>query len=151
MQNIIRNATSVDLPEILRIDRQVMGAHVDRSDMMIQAIQESGYHVLVTGLELVAFAIFTRESFRCMDFLNLLVVHPAHRRLGHATSLLLDFQKNAITPICWTSTNSSNSGMIGLLRHLDWVDSGYAEELDLNDPDLFFSFDRKNVLVAVEE
>lgn len=119
--------------------------------MIIQAIQESGCRVLVTGLELVAFAIFTRESFRSMNLLNLLVAHPAHHRLGNATSLLFNFQLYTTTPICWTSTNASDSGMIELLRKSGWVDSGYAEELDVIDPDLFFSYDRKKVPVTLEE
>ena len=81
MKNLIRYAASLDLAEILRIDRQVVGDQIDRTQEIDRAIRASNCRVLVSGTEIVAFAIFTPESFRGMDFLSLLVVHPARRRL----------------------------------------------------------------------
>lgn len=139
MQNIIRNATSDDLPEIFEIDRQVVGTRADRTQTIIQAIQNNNCRVLVSDSQIMAFGISTPKSFDGMDFLNLLVVHPEHRRRGFAGSLLSDFQENSTTPHCWTSTNASNAGMIELLQKMGWVNSGYAEELDPGDPEVFFS------------
>ncbi len=151
MKNFIENATSLDLSEILRIDREVVGDQIDRAEEINLAVQTSECRIIVSNSVIVAFAITARESYKRMDFLKLLVVHPAHRRLGHATSLLFDFQLNATTPFCWTSTNRSNSEMIRLLRKLEWADSGYKEELDVDDPDLFFSYDRKRGPLSLEE
>lgn len=138
MQNIIRNATSADLPAIIEVDQQVVGDQTERSNEIIHAIQATNCRVLVSDSRVVAFGICRPRSFRGMDFLSLLVVDPKHRRKGIASDLLADFQNRSETIQCWTSTNASNSGMLSLLKKLKWINSDYTEDLDSGDPDLFF-------------
>lgn len=138
MQNIIRIADIADFAAILDIDQKVVGDELNRFDQIFQAVQEDRCHVLLSDSRIVAFMIFTPQSFRGMDFLNLLVVDPTYRRQGVATALIGEFMKNSITPECWTSTNVSNQNMLSLLRKLEWIESDHIEELDPGDPDIFF-------------
>lgn len=151
MQNIIRDATTADLPTIIEIDQLVLENRPGRSNDFIDAIQNTGCRIFVSGSQIVGFYMWTPRAFRGMDFLNLLVVEPDSRRQGVASALLDDFRKNSNGVECWTSTNASNTGMIELLRKLEWVDSGYTEELDVDDPDLFYSYDRNIVPVTLEK
>lgn len=139
MQNTIRIANAQDFFAIMGIDQRVIGNELDRTDQILQAIGESNCHVLFIDSRIVGFEIATPESFRGMDFLDLLVVDHAYRSQGIATALVSYFIKNSSTSECWTSTNESNVGMISLLKKLGWTESGHKEDLDPGDPDLFFS------------
>lgn len=139
MQNIIRIANTSDFSAIRDIDQKVVGSRLDRSDQIAWAIQGLKCHVLLSDTLIVAFTIFTPQSFRGMDFLDLLVVHPEYRLQGIATSLISYFKENSATAECWTSTNASNDAMTSLLVKLGWIKSEYSEELDSGDPDIFFS------------
>ena len=138
MDNSIRIATTSEFKAIQDIDKAVVGDKMDRSDQIMQAIIELRCYISLPNGEPVGFAIFQRETFRGMDFLDLLVVKPVFQKQGFGSALIKHFKENATTELCWTSTNASNVPMISLLKKTAWIESDHVEELDLGDLEIFF-------------
>lgn len=138
MQKLIRIANLADFDAIQHLDQRVATSNLDRSARIMQAVNENGCYALISNSFIQGFALIQQNAFRRMDFLDLLVVDPVFRRQGVASSLIKHFIENATTEFCWTSTNASNTPMITLLKKSGWINSGYREELDPEDPDIFF-------------
>lgn len=72
------------------------------------------------------------------EFVSLLNVHPAHRRLGVATALMKAAESRCRGGQLFTSTNLSNRPMQGLLAKMEYRVCGFVAELDEGDPELIF-------------
>jgi ribosomal protein S18 acetylase RimI-like enzyme len=87
--------------------------------------------------EVIGFAVFT-PSFFHQWFIELLLVHPDHRRQGIGTALVRACESDCVAPKLFVSTNESNLPMQALLAKLDYAPSGRVENLDEGDPELIY-------------
>jgi ribosomal protein S18 acetylase RimI-like enzyme len=87
--------------------------------------------------EIVGFALLTPTFFRRW-FIELLIVHPDHRRQGVGTALVRACEAECAAPQLFVSTNESNTPMQALLARLDYQPSGRVENLDEHDPELIY-------------
>ena len=83
-------------------------------------------------------AVEKLAHFYGRDFIELLMVDPAHRRRGIGRDLLRAAHAAAGTEQVFTSTNTSNQPMRSLLQAEGWSFSGQLDGLDEGDPELVF-------------
>jgi GNAT superfamily N-acetyltransferase len=115
------------------LDALVLGS-AERGESLAAAL-DSGH--LWTGGRVAGFAVFA-PSFFGRWFIELLVVHPEHRRRDVATALVRRCGAECPEGGLLTSTNRSNAPMRRLLEGLGYEGSGYVENLDRGDPELIF-------------
>jgi GNAT superfamily N-acetyltransferase len=77
-------------------------------------------------------------TFLQRPFIELIVVGETHRRRGIASALVGYARDLAPGAELWTSANRSNMPMRALLSKLGFVLSGRVDNLDPDDPELFF-------------
>jgi len=77
-------------------------------------------------------------TFYDTGFVAWLMVHPERRRQGIGTALMRHAETLCETAKLFTSTNQSNRPMQGLLYKLDYVPSGFIDNLDEGDPELVY-------------
>lgn len=82
-------------------------------------------------------ALLSRNFFD-RDFLELLFVTEASRRIGVGASLLAAGERVATGGRFFTSTKESNAPMRALLKAQGYAPSGRIENLDPGDPELVF-------------
>ena len=85
----------------------------------------------------VGMAIWDREFFG-QAFIWMLGVHPLYHRRGIASALIKKIMGFCEGERLYTSTNKSNAAMQSLCKGLGFVESGYLENLDPGDPEIFF-------------
>jgi ribosomal protein S18 acetylase RimI-like enzyme len=86
----------------------------------------------------IGYACFHHRFFG-HGMIELLVVHPGHRRRGVASTLIDHCARHACqTPKLFTSTNRSNTAMRGLLTKLGFAQTGSIDDLDEGDPELVY-------------
>lgn len=131
----IRRACSEDLRAITAVDPLSTSR---RKELLKEAIEGGAVHLLHVRGELFAYAILRRSFFERF-FLELLFVHPAHRRKGYGRRLLEGMEDIARKRgELWTSTNQSNRPMQRLLNSHGYRRTGKIVGLDEGDPELFF-------------
>ena len=87
--------------------------------------------------QVVGMAIWDREFFG-RAFIWMLGVHPNYHRHGVASELIRKIMTLVSGEHLYTSTNKSNDAMQSLCKGLGFVESGYLENLDPGDPEIFF-------------
>ena len=87
--------------------------------------------------QVVGMAIWDREFFG-RAFIWMLGVHPNYHRHGVASELIRKIMTLVSGEHLYTSTNKSNVAMQSLCKGLGFVESGYLENLDPGDPEIFF-------------
>lgn len=85
-----------------------------------------------------AYAVIRSDSFFGCDFVELLAVAASERRHGVGSLLLQRAVDLSSTTRIFTSTNRSNTRMIGLLEKEGWHFSGQLEGIDEGDPELVY-------------
>lgn len=135
MTRIVERATEDNLADVLSIDR----AHGDfgRAVFLEAAVRQRECYIAREGWDATGFAILTR-SFFGQYFIELLVVHPEHRRQGVAAALIRHLESIVPAEKLFTSTNESNMPMRGLLEKLGYARSGWIDNLDEGDPELIY-------------
>jgi GNAT superfamily N-acetyltransferase len=135
MTRIVERATEDNLADILYIDR----AHGDtgRAAYLEAAVRQRECYVAREGWDITGFAVLTR-SFFGQYFIELLVVHPEHRRKGVGAALVAHIERIVPAEKLFTSTNESNMSMRGLLEKLGYTRSGWIDNLDEGDPELIY-------------
>jgi GNAT superfamily N-acetyltransferase len=88
-------------------------------------------------MSLIAFAVLTKNFFD-QYFIELLLVHPNHRRKGTASTLIRHIEKILPAEKLFTSTNVSNVPMQVLCKTLGFVVSGWIDNLDEDDPEIVY-------------
>jgi GNAT superfamily N-acetyltransferase len=84
------------------------------------------------------YAVVRSHSFFGRDFVELLAVAADERRHGVGGLLLQQAVGLSSTKRIFTSTNRSNTPMIGLLEKEGWQFSGQLEGIDEGDPELVY-------------
>lgn len=127
----VRPAAPADLAALLALDPQAdpVGTRA--------ALEGAGdRRVLVLGAPVAAYAVVGR--FFGHDLLERLWVGPDQRRRGCASALLDQVEADLAGDRLFVSTNESNTPMRTLLTGRGYRVSGMIEDLDPDDPELFF-------------
>lgn len=139
---IVERATKEELPAVLAVD----SAHMDASQMpiklervngLVTAIAARQCYVAREGWNVLGFAVLTQHFFG-NPFIDLVVIHPDHRRKGIATTLIRHLEAICPGDKLFTSTNQSNAPMQALCERLGFVKSGWVDNLDPGDPELIY-------------
>lgn len=137
----LRPAGSGDVRGIRELDHLAHDGDAER----IAFIQEvvAGRRCLVAeGDRIVGYVVTAPAHFFGRDFVELLVVHPDHRRRGVGRALLRAVVDRADTSRVFSSTNESNTAMRSLFAAEGWVSSGRLVGLDEDDPEIVYFIDR---------
>jgi GNAT superfamily N-acetyltransferase len=131
----VRPAGADEVDGVAHLDREATGVRDRRSELSAAEL-DGRLLVAERRAEIVGYAMHGR--FLGYDFLELLVVRPDARRTGVATALVGAVESRATTGKLFTSTNQSNLPMRRLCRRLGFEPSGWVDNLDDGDPELFF-------------
>jgi len=134
----IRFATLEDVPDILRVD-PLAEREERRYDYISRAIQgEMSRTVKVYILDGRLVAVSVLGDFFGHPFLELIATAPNRRRMGIASALLADIETSLDDDRFFVSTNESNTVMRDLLVRRGYRVTGMVENLDPDDPEIFF-------------
>jgi ribosomal protein S18 acetylase RimI-like enzyme len=136
-QGHVRRATLEDIDAVLHLDRRNPVGH-ERSELLGLRVRSGECLLLEREGEPVGYLIMRSRGFFGRDFIELLVVAAAERRMGIASRLLNEALEQSSTQETFTSTNESNVAMIALLHKHDWTFSGQLEGIDEGDPEFVF-------------
>ena len=133
----VRPAGRADLQALIAID-PIMLTDTERRQSIAHWMAAGQCFVAVLDDKLVGYVALTKGFFH-QPFVELLIVAEDSRRSG--IGVALTNHCIALIPAgakLWTSTNSSNLPMQGLLLKLGFVRSGIVENMDEGDPELIF-------------
>ena len=132
-----RLAVASDADQLIAFDH--VAATDPRRSSLIRLRVAEGSAFVVPGTDdiPIGFALINHFFFD-HDFLELLYIHPAHRRQGLGTALVARCERESRTEKLFTSTNRSNTTMQALLAKRGFIRSGVVENLDENDEELVF-------------
>lgn len=134
---IIRSAVCADLEQIIGIDLSTRN-HQSRRALVESAIGRGECLMaldngLLLGYGLMNYGFFNR------GFVALIWVDVAHRRRGVATALFDEFERRCQSSRIFSSANRSNLATCGFLTSRSYVLSGMVQDLDEDDPEMFYS------------
>ena len=134
----IREARLDDLRDIVGIDPlgSIRAAEIE------SLIRSAACLVTVSGNLVTGFVARRKRHFFDRDFVELLLVAPAHRRRGIGRALMRRTLGDAEPSRVFVSTNESNEAMQGLLAREGWIASGRVGGLDPEDDELFYRTER---------
>lgn len=133
----IRLATHDEIGAMCRVE----GATVDREkrrEFVPKLIHKGTAHVAVLNGTMVGVAVLEHWFFE-RGFISLLMVRRGHRRRGVGSALVRHVEILCESERIFTSTNQSNLPMQSLLKKLGYRKSGTVDDLDPDDPELFYS------------
>ena len=132
----IRKAATKDLPAILEVMQA--GSTADHTGFITQSVKAGQCQAALMDGKVVGFAILGTSLLFHQEFMELLIVHPAHWRQGVGTALIQKLEKLCITNKFFTSTNESNVRAQKTYGANGFVRSGYIENLDEGDPEIIY-------------
>jgi ribosomal protein S18 acetylase RimI-like enzyme len=132
---VVERATEDDLAAVLAVDAALMGTA--RVAALEKAVRERHAYLAREGWDVIGFAVVAPSFFE-QYFIELVVVHPDHRRRGAATALIRHIERIVPAEKLFTSTNQSNAPMQALCERLGYVRSGWIENLDEGDPEIIY-------------
>ncbi|PEQ32408.1 GNAT family N-acetyltransferase [Bacillus cereus] len=125
-----------DLDSIVHLDIDVLGDD-SRRDYIKHTIDEGRYIIVKEDNSISGFLTYDTNFFGC-TFLSLIIVSPAKRRQGYASSLISYMLTHSPTQKIFSSTNESNESMQTVFNANGFVRSGMIENLDEGDPEIIF-------------
>ena len=132
----IRTASPADIEAICAFD-PIVGLEDSRRRIIEHAVADGHLHVADEDGEILGYVILV-YTFFTLGFVELLYVHPDHRRKGIGAALMKYAESICTTEKLFTSTNLSNTNMQSLLMKLGYEESGIVHGLDEGDPELFY-------------
>jgi ribosomal protein S18 acetylase RimI-like enzyme len=137
IERTVRRATSEDLDAVLELDRAAPVGREHR--VLLTARVQSGEVILFErARRVLAYVVLRERGFFGHDFVELLAVAIGDRRRGVGSILLQRTVELSTTQRVFTSTNKSNTQMMGLLEKAGWRFSGLLEGIDEGDPELVY-------------
>ena len=137
MENEIRPGRLTDLEALKAIDSFYLDGHTERADEIADWLRGGQAYVAMDRGAACAYAALGHAYFR-KPTIEMLMVAETHRRKGIARQLVGWLEAQAAGPEIWTSTNLSNHPMQRLLASLGYELTGFINNLDPGDPELFF-------------
>jgi ribosomal protein S18 acetylase RimI-like enzyme len=122
--------------DIVKIDEEVIGSD-SRREYIMKAVEKERCIVAIDQEHIVGFLIFNTDFFDC-SFISLIIVRPTERRKGYASSLIEYFIKISPTKKIFSSTNKSNQRMQEVFKVNEFIQSGFIENLDEDDPEIIY-------------
>jgi ribosomal protein S18 acetylase RimI-like enzyme len=132
----IEKAAENDIETICTLDSMSL-SNPSRREFLVNAIKAGQSFVAKTQNTIVGFGIL-EQSFFGQCFISLLLVHPNYRKRGVATAIVKYIESICPTEKIFTSTNKSNVVAQRMFESLDFVKSGYIENLDEGDPEIIY-------------
>lgn len=111
---------------MLELDR-IAPVGRERSDFLTTRVESGDVLIFEYDDRLLGFSVIRARSFFGRDFVELLNVTPRNRRQGIGGFLLAEAVGQSSTDRVFTSTNQSNTPMIGLFERTTWQFSGRLE------------------------
>lgn len=108
-----------------------------RSDSLAKSVRTGQCWLALIQNDVVGFVIFDQSFFE-NTFVKLLIVHEDYRKKGVGTALMKHVKKICPTEKLFTSTNESNISAQKLFESLGFIKSGRVENLDEDDPEIFY-------------
>lgn len=136
----IRLAGAADIVGLIDID-SVVPRDPARADAIVRWVEAGICFVANVDGKLAGYGVLHYHFFE-RGLLEMLMVGPAFRGQGIGRALVLHAIRHCHTRQLWTSTNQSNSAMLGLIASLPFIASGHIHGLDQGDPELFFRLER---------
>lgn len=133
----ILKANAHHLAAILSLSRLATGRD-DQADRLRHAITLGEVRVALADRLVQGYLTFNREFFE-RPFIWLLAVDPVQRRRGVGSSLIaaVEFEIGTGAAL-FTSTNQSNSVAQRFFEALGFAPTGFVENLDPGDPEIFY-------------
>ena len=133
----VRRATRADLEAVIALDSISPLGH-SRAELLTTRVESGEVLIFESDARLTGFVVVRARSFFGLDFVELLSVAPDDRRRGVGSFLLDEALSQSSTDRVFTSTNQSNTPMIGLLEDATWLFSGQLEGIDEGDPEFVY-------------
>ena len=144
IERTVRRATSGDLGALLELDRTAPVGR-EHPELLTARVRSSEVLLIDRAGQVLGYAVHRDRAFFGRDFVELLVVASGERRSGLGSLLLRRTVELASTQRIFTSTNLSNTPMIGLLEKADWRFSGLLEGIDDGDPEIVYFKDASHL------
>lgn len=132
----VRPAVEDDVGALCALDL-VAREEAGRRDFIRREVAAGNCFVAVAGAEVVGYGVLN-YTFYDNGRVDMLYVHPGHRRRGAGAALLGHMESLCRTPKLFTSTNLSNLPMQSLLAGSGYELSGVIHNLDEGDPELVY-------------
>ncbi|PHM33431.1 GNAT family N-acetyltransferase [Xenorhabdus innexi] len=138
----IRLADLPDIDILTRIDPVVLYDNRRAGKIKNWVKKQFCYVVDIDG-EVIAYGVLHYDFFDC-GFIEMLMVGENSRRKGVGLQLINYLKSICSCPKLFASTNQSNQPMRLLLKNAGFRSSGYIENLDEDDPELVFFWQKNN-------
>jgi GNAT superfamily N-acetyltransferase len=133
----IRPGRVSDLDALCAIDSHLAAGNPERARDIARWLHDDEAYVALTDGRPCGYAALGDSMF-CRSFIHMLMVGEASRGKGVGTRLVAHFEERIEGPEFWTSTNRSNLRMQGLLASRCHRLTGFIDDLDPGDPELFY-------------
>jgi len=131
----IRKAKTDDIDRLKQIDH--LSYQPARASFIERAVSSGTAWVVVVKSEVVAYAVLNHSYFE-RPTIAMLMVDSHQRRTGIGNRLVEYLEQICDGPEIWTSTNLSNTPMQRLLVKRGYHLTGFIDNLDPGDPELFY-------------
>jgi ribosomal protein S18 acetylase RimI-like enzyme len=131
----IKKANPEDVNRLKQIDH--LSYQPERASFIKRAVSSGTAWVVVVKSEVVAYAVLDHSYFD-RPTISMLMVDSQQRRSGIGDRLVEYLEQICDGPEIWTSTNLSNTPMQRLLAKRGYRLTGFIDNLDPGDPELFY-------------
>jgi ribosomal protein S18 acetylase RimI-like enzyme len=131
----IRKAKPEDINRLKQIDH--LSYRPERASFIERAVSCGQAWVAVVKSEVVAYAVLDRSYFE-RPTISMLMVSSQQRRSGIGNRLVEYLEQICEGQEIWTSTNLSNTPMQRLMAKRGYHLTGFIDNLDPGDPELFY-------------
>jgi GNAT superfamily N-acetyltransferase len=133
----IRPGRDSDLDALKAVDSYLAAGHPERAEEIARWLRDDEAYVALEDGQPCAYAALGESQFG-RPFIHMLMVAEPSRGRGIGDRLVAHLEDRVEGPELWTSTNLSNQRMQRLLASRGYQLTGFIENLDPGDPELFF-------------
>ena len=137
MEIKIRPGQQSDLEVLKEIDSFYSSGHLERAEDISDWIGNKKVYVGIEEERILAYTVLGESFFR-RPTIEMLMVAKAHRGKGIGRELIRYLEGQVTDTEIWVSTNLSNQRMQRLLASVGFELTGFINNLDPGDPELFY-------------